>query len=61
MSDFIKLSELAFILGMNYKTVLRYFHNGQIPGAIRLPSGSIRVPRNCIKRIGKKGVIKDEV
>ena len=40
----MKLSKYGKQLGLTYKTVWRMFHNGHIPGAYQLPSGTIIVP-----------------
>ena len=40
----MKLSEYAKKLGLSYDTVLEHFHKDQIPGAYKLPTGTIIVP-----------------
>lgn len=40
----MKLSDYAKKLGLSYDTVLEHFHKDQIPGAYKLPTGTIIVP-----------------
>lgn len=40
----MKLSEYGRRLGVSYRTVWRYWENGEIPGAYQLPTGTIIVP-----------------
>lgn len=40
----LKLSDYAKKVGVHWRTANRWFHNGQIPGAYQLPSGTIIVP-----------------
>ena len=40
----MKLSDYSKKLGLTYKTTWRLFHNGHIPGAYQLPTGTIIVP-----------------
>ena len=42
----MKLSTYAKKLGIQYKTAWNHFSSGQIPGAYKLPSGTIIVPDN---------------
>jgi Predicted site-specific integrase-resolvase len=39
----MKLSQWAKKLGISYKTAWRMYQNGQIPNAVKLPTGSIIV------------------
>jgi len=47
----MKLSKYGEQLGLTYKTTWRMFHNGHIPGAYQLPSGTIIVPDKTAKPI----------
>jgi hypothetical protein len=40
----LKLSAYAKTVGVSYQTALRMFQKGQVPGAYRLPTGTIIVP-----------------
>lgn len=40
----MKLSEYAKKIGLSYDTVLEHFHRNEIPGAYKLPTGTIIVP-----------------
>jgi len=44
----VKLSEYAKKLGVHYRTVWNYFKKGLIPGAFKLPSGTIIVPDDSV-------------
>jgi predicted site-specific integrase-resolvase len=46
----MKLSQYAKILGISYRTAWNYFKQGSIPGAYKLPSGTIIVPDNAIPK-----------
>tara|TARA_B100000214_G_C23738766_1_gene522263 strand:- start:68 stop:343 length:276 start_codon:yes stop_codon:yes gene_type:complete len=55
----VKLKNFADTLGISYGTALRMMKAGQIPGAFRLPSGTIIVPDDSIETLAKLG--SDEV
>jgi len=40
----MKLREFANQLGLSYSTALRLFRKGDIPGAYKLPTGTIVIP-----------------
>jgi hypothetical protein len=42
----MKLSQWAKKLGISYRTAWRMYQNGQIPNAVKLPTGSIIVLEN---------------
>ncbi len=44
----MKLSHYAKKLGIHYRTAWRHFVKGLIPGAYRLPTGTIIVPESAI-------------
>jgi hypothetical protein len=49
----MKLSIFARRLGVSYSTVLRMWHRDEIPGAFKLPSGTIIVPDNILENYSK--------
>ena len=51
----MKLRNFANTLGISYGTALRMMKGGQIPGAYRLPSGTIIVPDDSIEALSKLG------
>ncbi len=51
----MKLKNFANTLGISYGTALRMMKAGQIPGAFRLPSGTIIVPDDSIEVLSKLG------
>ena len=54
----MKLSQYAKKLGICYRTAWNQFNNNLIPGAYKLPSGTIIVPDNIIENNNQKyGVI----
>lgn len=46
----MKLSQYAKELGICYKTAWRHYHDGSIPGAYQLRSGTIIVPDKAIPK-----------
>lgn len=40
---YVKLKAWAKYRGVSYRTALRWFHDGQIPNAEQMPSGTILV------------------
>lgn len=40
----MKLREFAEQIGISYSTALRMFRRGEVPGAYKLPSGTIVIP-----------------
>lgn len=47
----LRLKEFANRLGISYSTAHRMFCNGQIPGAFKLPTGTIIIPKESIDAI----------
>ena len=52
----MKLRSFANSLGISYSTALRMFRKGHVPGAFKLPSGTIYVPDDAIDRIRSENV-----
>jgi len=48
----MRLTDYSKKLGVSYKTAWRLFHNGHIPGAYQLPTGTIIVPEAEQSHIG---------
>ncbi len=44
----MKLSQFANRIGISYSTALRMFRRNEIPGAYKLPAGTIVVPEGAI-------------
>jgi len=44
----MRLRQFANTIGISYSTALRMFRRDEIPGAYKLPSGTIVVPENAI-------------
>jgi hypothetical protein len=51
----VKLKNFANTLGISYGTALRMMKSGQIPGAFRLPTGTIIVPDESIDALSRLG------
>ncbi len=51
----MKLKDFAKELGVSYATALRMMKRGHIPGAFKLPSGTIIVPDSSIKKLAIMG------
>jgi len=51
----VKLKNFANTLGISYGTALRMMKAGHIPGAYRLPTGTIIVPDDSIEVLSKLG------
>ena len=47
----MKLSKFANEIGISYSTALRMFKRHQIPGAFKLPTGTIVIPENAIDQL----------
>lgn len=45
----MRLRQFANTIGISYSTALRMFRRDEIPGAYKLPSGTIVVPENAIE------------
>ena len=44
----MRLRQFAEVLGVSYSTALRMFRRNEIPGAYKLPSGTIVIPDSAI-------------
>jgi predicted site-specific integrase-resolvase len=51
----MRLRDFANIVGVSYSTALRMFRSGKIPGAYRLPTGTISVPKESVEIIKQSG------
>ena len=51
----MRLRDFANKIGVSYSTALRMFRSGKIPGAYRLPTGTISVPDESVEIIKKSG------
>mgnify|MGYP003664653796 CR=1 FL=1 len=51
----MRLRDFANIVGVSYSTALRMFRSGKIPGAYRLPTGTISVPEESVEIIKQAG------
>jgi predicted DNA-binding transcriptional regulator AlpA len=47
----MKLREFANQVGVSYATALRLFRKGEIPGAYKLPTGTIVIPETAIQQM----------
>ena len=53
--ELLTTGEAAKLLRVSKSTVLRYIRDGHLPGAIRLPSGYVRVPRSAVEQLLRRG------
>lgn len=53
--ELLTTSEAAKLLRVAKSTVLRYVRDGHLPGAIRLPSGYLRIPRSAVDELLRQG------
>ena len=51
----MKLKDFAKTLGVSYATALRMMKRGHIPGAFKLPSGTIIVPDDSVSKLAYMG------
>ena len=51
----MRLRDFANSVGVSYSTALRMFRSGKIPGAYRLPTGTISVPEESVEAIKQAG------
>ena len=56
----MRLRQFAEGLGISYSTALRMFRRNEIPGAYKLPSGTIVVPEGAIDILGNPTPLCDE-
>ncbi len=49
----MRLRQFADTIGISYSTALRMFRRDEIPGAYKLPSGTIVVPEDAIDVLGQ--------
>jgi len=47
----MKLSKLAKMLGVHYRTVWNWYRSGKISGAVKTPTGKILVPDDTIEKL----------
>jgi putative resolvase len=53
---YMKLSEYASKVGIQYQTAWKHYHKGLIPGAYQLATGTIIVPDDILQKPGKTGI-----
>ena len=56
----MRLRQFAETIGISYSTALRMFRRAEIPGAYKLPSGTIVVPDSAIDDLGRPGGVSNE-
>ena len=55
----MRLRQFAEVLGVSYSTALRMFRRDEIPGAYKLPSGTIVIPDSAIGVLEGSNLISD--
>ena len=55
----MRLRQFADELGISYSTALRMFRRDEIPGAYKLPSGTIVIPEGAIVALGQPDLVSD--
>ncbi len=55
----MRLRQFAGVLGVSYSTALRMFRRDEIPGAYKLPSGTIVIPDSAIGILEGSSSISD--
>lgn len=56
----MRLRHFAETIGISYSTALRMFRRDEIPGAYKLPSGTIVVPESAIDDLGRSTGLSNE-
>jgi hypothetical protein len=56
----MRLRQFAESLGISYSTALRMFRRDEIPGAYKLPSGTIVIPGHAIDILESSSSISDK-
>ena len=56
----MRLRQFANKLGISYSTALRMFRRDEIPGAYKLPSGTIVIPDSAMGALGHPALISNE-
>lgn len=55
IDELLTTGQVAKLLNVSKSTVLRYVRTGNLPGAVRLPSGYLRIPRSSVDALIRQG------